>query len=82
MHKSATKCNKTIGKWCKNKHEASKIIDTFVTYQVDPEYHIYHADEQISLLIMLLYLPSLSTLLENPRDTFLVTQLRDDGWCN
>jgi hypothetical protein len=34
MHKSATKCNKTIGKWYKNKHGASKIIDTFGTYQV------------------------------------------------
>jgi hypothetical protein len=33
MHKSATKCNKTIGKWCKNKHGASKIIDTLETYQ-------------------------------------------------
>jgi hypothetical protein len=33
MHKSATKCNKTIGKWCKSKHGASKIIDTFETYQ-------------------------------------------------
>jgi hypothetical protein len=32
MHKNATKCNKTIGKWCKNKHGASKIIDTFETY--------------------------------------------------
>jgi hypothetical protein len=32
MYKSATKCNKTIGKWCKNKHGASKIIDTFETY--------------------------------------------------
>jgi hypothetical protein len=27
------KCNETIGKWCKNKHGASKIIDTFETYQ-------------------------------------------------
>jgi hypothetical protein len=35
MHKSATKCKETIGKWCKNKHGASKIIDTFETYQ-DP----------------------------------------------
>jgi hypothetical protein len=26
------KCNETIGKWCKNKHGASKIIDTFETY--------------------------------------------------
>jgi hypothetical protein len=33
MHKSAIKCNETIGKWCKNKHGASKIIDTFETYQ-------------------------------------------------
>jgi hypothetical protein len=32
MHTSATKCNETIGKWCKNKHGASKIIDTFETY--------------------------------------------------
>jgi hypothetical protein len=33
MYKSATKCNKTVGKWCKNKHGASKIIDTLETYQ-------------------------------------------------
>jgi hypothetical protein len=33
MHKNATKCNEIIGKWCKNKHGASKIIDTFETYQ-------------------------------------------------
>jgi hypothetical protein len=26
------KCNETLGKWCKNKHGASKIIDTFETY--------------------------------------------------
>jgi hypothetical protein len=32
MHKNATKCNKTLSKWCKNKHGASKIIDTFETY--------------------------------------------------
>jgi hypothetical protein len=32
MHKSATKCNETISKWCKNMHGASKIIDTFETY--------------------------------------------------
>jgi hypothetical protein len=32
MHKNATECNETIGKWCKNKHGASKIIDTFETY--------------------------------------------------
>jgi hypothetical protein len=33
MHKNATKCNKTLSKWCNNKHGASKIIDTFETYQ-------------------------------------------------
>jgi hypothetical protein len=33
MHKNITKCNKTLSKWCKNKHVASKIIDTFETYQ-------------------------------------------------
>jgi hypothetical protein len=33
MHKSAMKCNETVGKWCKNKHGASKIIDTLETYQ-------------------------------------------------
>jgi hypothetical protein len=27
------KCNKTLSKWCKNKHGASKIIDMFETYQ-------------------------------------------------
>ena len=32
-HKNVTKCNETQGKWCKNKHGASKIIDTFETYQ-------------------------------------------------
>jgi hypothetical protein len=35
LHKSATKCNKTIGKWCKNMHGASKIIDMFETYHGD-----------------------------------------------
>jgi hypothetical protein len=33
MHKNATKCNETLSKWCKNKHGASTIIDTFETYQ-------------------------------------------------
>jgi hypothetical protein len=32
MYKNATKCNETMGKWCKTKHGASKIIDTFETY--------------------------------------------------
>jgi hypothetical protein len=33
MHKNTTKCNKTLSKWCENKHGASKIIDTLETYQ-------------------------------------------------
>jgi hypothetical protein len=37
MHKSATKCNETLSKWCKNKHGASKIMDTFETYQTRGE---------------------------------------------
>jgi hypothetical protein len=39
MHKNATKCNKTESKWCINKHGASKIIDTFETYQTPPSQH-------------------------------------------
>jgi hypothetical protein len=35
MHKNVAKCNETLSKWCKNKHGASKIIDTFETYQGD-----------------------------------------------
>jgi hypothetical protein len=42
MHKSATKCNETVGKWCKNKHGASKIIDTFETYQRHRTPHHHH----------------------------------------
>jgi hypothetical protein len=34
MHKSAMKYNEALGKWCKNKHGASKIMDTLETYQV------------------------------------------------
>jgi hypothetical protein len=36
MHKSATKCNETLDKWYKNKHGASKIMDTLETYQYHP----------------------------------------------
>jgi hypothetical protein len=36
MHKNAMKCNETLTKWCKNKHGASKIIDTLETYQSPP----------------------------------------------
>jgi hypothetical protein len=37
MQKDATKCNETLSKWCKNKHGASKIMDTLETYQVAHE---------------------------------------------
>jgi hypothetical protein len=43
MHKSATKCNETLGKWCKNKHRASKIMDTLETYQ--PPRHPFFIDK-------------------------------------
>jgi hypothetical protein len=33
MHKNATECNEILRKWCKNKHGASKIMDTLETYQ-------------------------------------------------
>jgi hypothetical protein len=36
MHKNATKCNETLNKWCKNKHGASKIMDTLETYHPPP----------------------------------------------
>jgi hypothetical protein len=36
MHKNAMKCNETLRKWCKNKHGASKIMDTLETYQAAP----------------------------------------------
>jgi hypothetical protein len=32
MHKNGTNCNETLSKWCKNKHGASKIMDTLETY--------------------------------------------------
>jgi hypothetical protein len=38
MHKNATKCNETLSKWCKNKHGASKIIDTLETYHLPTEF--------------------------------------------
>jgi hypothetical protein len=34
MHKNAMKCNETLSKWCKNKHGASKIIDTLEMYHL------------------------------------------------
>jgi hypothetical protein len=46
MHKSAPKCNETIGKWYKNKHGASKIIDTFQTYQLSSNFFGAIAEEK------------------------------------
>jgi hypothetical protein len=48
MHKNATKCNETLSKWCKNKHGASKIIDTFETYQISAKM-VLHTYTQISV---------------------------------
>jgi hypothetical protein len=51
MHKNATKCNKTQSKWCINKHGASKIIDTFETYQLS----IHQMGENERTFIVLIY---------------------------
>jgi hypothetical protein len=59
MHKSATKCNETIGKWCKNKHGASKIIDTLETYQAYMTFRarrLARGRKQNELVIGLLFL--------------------------
>jgi hypothetical protein len=47
MHKNATKCNKTLSKWCINKHEASKIIDTFETYQALAPAVAVHQEKEV-----------------------------------
>jgi hypothetical protein len=52
MYKSATKCNETIGKWYKNKHGASKIIDTFETYQWVEAIPTKSADGETSLKML------------------------------
>jgi hypothetical protein len=68
MHKSATKCNETLGKWCKNKHGASKIIDTLETYQGT-------AVESSSASRNLSTPPSSSTLLTEKIGPPLITQV-------
>jgi hypothetical protein len=58
MHKSATKCNETICKWCKNKHGASKIIDTLETYHSSPRtINLGFLTEEKTLLLYSSYLP-------------------------
>jgi hypothetical protein len=49
MYKNATKCNETIGKWCKTKHGASKIIDTFETYQAQGQKTLHLNTTSLSL---------------------------------
>jgi hypothetical protein len=41
MHKNTTKCNETLSKWCKNKHGASKLMDTLETY------HSHRSDNRL-----------------------------------
>jgi hypothetical protein len=50
MHKSATKCNETLCKWCKNKHGASKIIDTLETYHATEKGELPWSEREMSLL--------------------------------
>jgi hypothetical protein len=54
MYKSTTKCNETLGKWCKNKHGASKIVDTFETYQplvhIGPILELLRGDDENHML--------------------------------
>jgi hypothetical protein len=53
MHKSATKCNETLRKWCKNKHGASKIIDTLETYQPLWYVFLYDLNTHLTFIISL-----------------------------
>jgi hypothetical protein len=61
MHKSATKCNETIGKWCKNKHGASKIIDTLETYQTSILNNMFQR------IIMIIFLRKLKIICRTKR---------------
>jgi hypothetical protein len=52
MHKNATKCNESLSKWCKNKHGASKIMDTLKTYQIHAfpnDFILYRGEEYENL---------------------------------
>jgi hypothetical protein len=49
MLKNAMKCNKTQRKWCINKHGASKIIDTFETYQRATTPMLLHHDAGVQI---------------------------------
>jgi hypothetical protein len=52
MYKNAMKYNETVGKWCINKHGASKIIDTLETYQGfgDPQHQTHELGSNADLI--------------------------------
>jgi hypothetical protein len=49
------KCNETLSKWCKNKHGASKIMDTFETYQ-DTRFSTYDLSSICFIIVLALNL--------------------------
>jgi hypothetical protein len=57
MHKNAMKCNETLSKWCKNKHGASKIIDTLETYQLSLGM-LMHEKFMHELFSLLMHIPT------------------------
>jgi predicted nucleic acid-binding protein len=80
MYKNATKCNETIGKWCKNKHGASKIIDTFETYQ-SPTILPPPVTARV-LWVMMKILPTRATARTTMSDLLgLVASLVSHFWC-
>jgi hypothetical protein len=71
------KCNETQGKWCINKHGASKIIDTFETYQplpqsVAPELHEKESLGGITKVQKPVYF--VSTVLRDAREHYTMQQ--------
>jgi hypothetical protein len=77
MHKSATKCNETLGKWCKNKHGASKIMDTLEMYHRRGRPGAAHSFVLYTdVEILVVFLPIVSqtvVLLRNPINILLRT---------
>jgi hypothetical protein len=63
MHKNTKKYNETLSKWCKNKHGASKIMDTLETY---------HGSTRLLLLSVGLMLTGEIASLEEPTKDFEV----------
>jgi hypothetical protein len=77
MHKNATKCNETIGKWCKNKHGASKIIDTFETYQICIIYVMHHSKRNLTPMICYHTMVPVPTILGHQPPWLLTTNQVD-----